>query len=190
MLLLGGCGGGAARAPVLPAASPAMPATENRLRIGDELQIRLDTSGTQAGAATGPELVTVTIDENGEISLKLVGRVTAAGSSPRELSERIEAHYVPRFYVRMNVTVTVAPRFFYVMGEVRNPGRFGWSDDTTVLKAISTAGSFTDYANRRQLEVIRGKERFLVDTEELRRNPQKDPAVRPGDTVLVPRSIF
>jgi polysaccharide export outer membrane protein len=93
--------------------------------------------------------------------------------------------------VRCAVSVLVAQRYFYVGGEVKNPGRFLWSEDTTLMKAINTASGFTDYANRRKVQLARGKEPLQIfDCEELLRHPAKDVPVRPGDTVTVPRSIF
>jgi polysaccharide export outer membrane protein len=157
-----------------------------RLRSGDELVVRMDTGQPQAQAPPSD----VTIDEDGDISLPLVGRIKAAGLTASELAERIQANYVPRYYVRCTATVLVAQRFFYVGGEVRNPNRFLWSEDTTLLKAVNTAGGFTDYANRRKVQLIRGKEPQVFDCEELQRNPTKDVAIRPGDSITVPRSIF
>ena len=158
-----------------------------RLRSGDQLSIRMDTGQMPSSQAPPSE---VTIDEDGNISLPLVGRIKAAGLTASELAERIQANYVPRYYVRCTVTVLVASRFFYVGGEVRSPSRFLWSEDTTLLKAINTAGGFTDYANRSKVQLIRSKETRVFDCEELQRNPSKDVAIRPGDSITVPRSIF
>ena len=158
-----------------------------RLRPGDQIQIHLDFTG----APNQPvQTLDLNVDEAGEISLPLVGHVKAAELTPSELAERIQANYVPRYYVRCTATVLVAQRYFYIGGEVRNPGRFPWSDDTTLLKAISTASGFTDYANRRKVELIHGSERHVYDCEDIQRNPVKDPPVRPGDTITVLRSIF
>jgi protein involved in polysaccharide export with SLBB domain len=159
-----------------------------RLRTGDELSIRID-----AGAATGPSPTPsdVTIDDQGNIALPLVGQIKAAGLTTSELAEHIQSNYVPRYYVRCTASVIVAQRFFYVGGEVKNPGRFLWSEDTTLMKAINTASGFTDYANRGKVQLARGKgPPQFFDCQELLRNPAKDVPVRPGDTVTVPRSIF
>lgn len=163
-------------------------ATETLLRNGDQLQIRLDMGGqaTQTAAQTQE----ITIDENGEVSLPLIGIVKATGLTPSQLQERVAANYVPRFYVRCNVTVIVLQRFFYVGGEVRGPSRYGWTEDVTLLKAINTACGFTDYANRRKVELVRNGQRSPIDFEELRRDPTKDFPIQPGDTIWVPRSIF
>jgi len=161
---------------------------ETRLRVGDQLQIRLETGG-QAGAAS--QLLDVVVDENGQVSLPLIGAVAAAGKTSSELAEQVQSRYVPQFYVRCLVSILTAQRFFYVGGEVRSSGRFPWTEDITLLKAINTAGGFSDYANRGRVEVSReagGKEVF--NCENLRRNPAQDVPIRPGDRIEVPRSFF
>ena len=159
-----------------------------RLRTGDMLTIRIDAGGAQAGGT--PTSTDLSVDEDGNISLPLIGSIKAAGLTASDLAESIQANYVPRYYVRCTATVLIAQRFFYVGGEVRNPGRFAWSDDTTLMKALSTASGFTDYANRRKVELVRGSDRRIYDCEDLQRNPSKDVTIRPGDTITVPRSIF
>ncbi len=159
-----------------------------RLRTGDEIVVRID-----AGAATavmGGSPTDAIIDDQGNIELPLIGQIKAAGFTTSELAERIESNYVPRYYVRCTASVLVAQRFFYVGGEVKNPGRFLWSEDTTLLKAINTASGFTDYANRRKVQLVHGKTTETYDCEDLQRHPAKDVPIRPGDTLTVPRSIF
>lgn len=159
--------------------------SEARLRVGEQLQVRLET-----GIANANQAYDLTIDGKGDITLPLVGKIRATGSTPAEVAERIEASYVPRFYVRCTATVLVSVRFFYIGGEVRAPGRLNWTEDVTLLKAINTAGGFTDYANRGRVEVSRGKEKRIYDYEEFRQHPEKDIHIQPGDSIYVPRSIF
>jgi polysaccharide export outer membrane protein len=159
-----------------------------RLRPGDALSIRID-----AGAPTGPTptAVDVTVDDQGNIELPLVGQIKAAGLTDSELAERIQSNYVPRYYVRCSASVLIAQRFFYVGGEVKNPGRFLWSQDTTLMKAINTASGFTDYASRGKVQLARGKEPLQIfNCDDLMRHPAKDVPIRPGDTITVPRSVF
>jgi len=158
------------------------------LRTGDAIQIRMDTGGSSSATPVTSDL---SIDEDGNISLPLVGSIKAAGLTPTELAERIQANYVPRYYVRCTATVLVAQRrFIYVGGEVRNPGRFPWSEDMTLMKAINTASGFTDYANRQKAQLTREGKLEVYNCEELQRNPSKDPVIRPGDSITIPRSIF
>jgi len=191
--LLLGCGLFGCSTPPKPKVTAGTAAGDDqvagRLRAGDQLQIRIDAGiATQAGSDVPSD---VDVDEDGNISLPLVGRIKAEGLTASELAEHIQANYVPRYYVRCNATVLISQRFFYVGGEVRNPNRFVWSEDTTLMKAISTASGFTDYANHRKVQLVRGKEPPQVfDCDELQRNPSKDVPIRPGDTITVPRSIF
>ena len=176
---------------VAPPRPKSMAATKDdisgRLRPGDELSIRIDAGPMQSAPVQASDVI---IDEDGEISLPLVGHIKATGLTPSELAEHIQANYVPRYFVRCTATVLVAARFFYIGGEVHNPGRFQWIEEMTLLKAINTAAGFTDYANRRKVQLTRGKQQQEYDCEELQRNPYKDVPLRPGDTVTVPRSIF
>jgi polysaccharide export outer membrane protein len=158
---------------------------ETRLRNGDQVTIRLDTGGNQP-----PQSLDVLIDGNGEISLPLIGRIKAGGSTPGDLGERIQASYVPRYYVHCNAAVLATVRFFYVGGEVRAPSRYNWTEDVTLLKAINTAGGFTDFANRRKVEVARDKGKQAFDCDELRQHPDKDVPIQPGDSIYIPRSLF
>lgn len=159
--------------------------TGSRLRVGDQISVRLDTGGDQKA-----EMVECSIDENGEISMALIGHVHAAGATASELGERIQASYVPRYYVRCTATVLVTIRFYYVGGEVHGPGRNNWTEDMTLMKAINTAGGFTDFANRGKVEITRGKNKQVFNADDLRQHPVKDVPIQPGDIIYVPRSIF
>jgi len=165
--------------------SSPVKATENRLRVGDQIVVRVETNANQP-----VQTLEISVDENGEISLPLVGRIKASGLSPSELQERIQANYVPRYYVRCTALVLVSARFFYLGGEVRAPGRYPWTDDITLMKAIMTGGGFSDYANRKKVEITRNKETRRINCEDLRAHPDKDVSVQPGDSINIPRSIF
>lgn len=181
-----GCGLFGAAKPAQPA-RPSNPNIETRLRVGDQIQVRLETGGQ---STTGTQLYDLIIDGTGQISLPLIGSVAAAGKTTSELAESIQSRYVPRFYVRCSPLVVTAARFFYVGGEVRSPSRFQWTEDITLIKAINTAGGFTDYASRGKVEVIREAAKETYDYEDLRRNPAKDVPIHPGESIWVPRSVF
>jgi len=159
-------------------------AIESQLRIGDQIEVRIDLpSGSQ-------QVHVAVIDGDGKISLPLIGTLEAVGLTSGKLAERIQASYVPKFYVRCNVTILPSQRFFYMGGEVRNPGRHSWDEDMSLLKAIDTAGGFTDFANKKKVELTRGGKKMEIDCEELRNDPSKDMSILPGDSVRVSRGIF
>lgn len=181
-----GCG-----TPSAPAKSPAAAPEEiaregeSRLRSGDPLQVRVETSPN-----VPPQLSEVTVDDEGYIALPLIGRIKAEGLTTSELADAIQKAYVPRYYVRCTANVQAPVRYVYIGGEVRQPGRFPWTKDMTLSKAISTASGFNEFANRNRVELTRGRVKTVYDCEEIRRHPEKDVPILPGDSIYVPRSIF
>ena len=91
------------------------------------------------------------------------------------------------------MTVVVKPglRFYSVGGEVKQPGRQQYAGQITVLRAIVTCGDFTEFANRRKVEIIRASgQREVMDCNKARKDPMKfDRPICPGDAIFVPRSL-
>jgi len=75
---------------------------------------------------------------------------------------------------------------YYLNGEVRRPDAYKLEDGTTVIKAITIAGGFTDKASPSRVRIIRkinGKE------EKLERVKMDEP-IMPDDIIVVPESFF
>lgn len=181
----------------VPAASsstrPAVPAAVGNvgglglIRIGDSVTVTF--SDTPANVVIPP--VQVRIGEDGHIPLPMNQAVLAAGKTVRQLEQEIRDLLVPRFYKQMTVTVKTEERFYFVGGEVRNPNRFYYAGQITVLRAIDTAGGFTDFANRRRIELTRQDGRkIVVNYNKALRDPKLDPEVYPNDQIVVPRRLF
>ena len=172
------------------AASGGMPSgdlTAARFQVGDTVTV--DYSGT-GGADKIPENVQ-TITEDGTIILPYIGLVHAAGLTTGELQQKIHDLYVPKFYTQLTVNVSCQQRVYYVGGEVKQPGRLLYSGETTVTKAIQSAGDFTDFANRKKVKLIRANGQVIkVNCIKAAQDPSLDPPVYPNDQILVPRRIF
>jgi protein involved in polysaccharide export with SLBB domain len=65
-----------------------------------------------------------------------------------------------------------------------------YTQDLTVLGAISAAGGFTEYADQRKVRLIRQGRAQLVDVKAVRRNPSLDIQLLPGDQIEVPQSFW
>lgn len=130
------------------------------------------------------------IKENGTITLPLIGSIYAVGKTTGELQNEIYTNYVPKYYVRVNVTVSSGERVYYVGGEVRSPGTELYRDGTTLTKAIQSAGGLTDFASHKNVWLTHGGKRIKVNYDEALRDPSKDPAVYPDDQIEVKRSIW
>ena len=131
------------------------------------------------------------IREDGTIALLLNQTFTAVGKTIVELEKEIRDRYVPKLFVNLTATVRVHDRFFYVGGEVRLPSRQEYRSDITVLGAVAAAGGFTDFANRKRVQIIRGDNRKLkVNCEMARERPELDLPIYPNDRVIVPRRFW
>jgi polysaccharide biosynthesis/export protein VpsN len=144
-----------------------------------------------SGIPNPPETHNERINEKGQITLQLLGSVTAAGKSAAQLQEEIQQGYVPKYFQRLVVTVQTENRFFFVRGEVKNPSRLVYAGGLTVLKAIAAAGDFTDFAQKKSVELRRMDGRqFIINANKARRNKALDLPVVPGDEIFVPRRLW
>lgn len=161
-------------------------ASPDIIRVGDKLTIRL------TDIPDPPEPIEVRVREDGMISLILGVQIQAAGKKSGELETLIHQEYVPKYFQRLTVNVKCEERVFYVDGEVRKPDRYIYTGEMTVLKAISTAGGFTEFAKKNKVEVTRasGGKPIVVDCVKALRNPKLDIPVYPGDRIFVHKRIW
>lgn len=151
-----------------------------RLHIGDSVIITFD--GPPGGVAPHEEI----IKEDGTITLPDVGHVKAAGKTSGELQDAIHDKYVPGIYTRLTVTVKTGDRVFFVRGDVKAPGRQIYTGPITLTKAITSAGDFTDFSNRRNVVLTRANgQRYVIDCVKILDGKKPDPAVYPGDQIDV-----
>jgi len=87
--------------------------------------------------------------------------------------------------------------FFYIMGEVKKPGSYKFTqEDLTLVGAIGTAGGFTNIAARRKTRIIRvenGVEKIItvnVDAITSAGRKIQDVRIKPNDIIIVPQSFF
>jgi protein involved in polysaccharide export with SLBB domain len=154
-------------------------------RVGDTIIVTL------SGVPDVPEPHQGPITEDGTINMPDIGKVQAAGKTAGELQNEIHDLYVPRFYTHITVTVNTGDRVYYVSGEVKAPGRQLYVGQTTVTKAITSAGDFTDFANHKKVWLIRiNGDRTKVNVDRVLAGKAEDPSVYPGDQITVPRRIW
>jgi polysaccharide export outer membrane protein len=158
-----------------------------RIAVGDTVTVTLTGIPVELPPYVKP------ITDDGTITLPDVGRIQAAGKTPGELETDIHDLYVPKIYTHLGVTVITASenRVYFVRGEVKSPGRLVYVGPTTVTKAITSAGDFTDFANRAKVYLIRSNgKRFKLDCDKILNGEAPDPPVYPGDQITVKRRIL
>jgi len=97
--------------------------------------------------------------------------------------------------VHGDIVTVLEKDVFYIRGEVARPGSYFLENGMTLMKAISVAGGFTQFANRRDIEVIRadpstGQKKVTVDLKAIENGKKEDLPLHSNDTIIVPRRIF
>jgi polysaccharide export outer membrane protein len=135
-----------------------------------------------------PQPIEVRIPEDGRITLPYNMNVYAIGKTVSQLQDEIRGLYVPKLFVRLTVNIKTEDRVYFVGGEVRNPARQAYLSDITVLRAIDTVGGFTDFANRKKIELRRANgEVHYISWDKARKDAKLDLRVYPNDQIIVHR---
>jgi len=138
-----------------------------------------------------PELtMRQTVRPDGKMSMPLLGDVVVNGFTPNEIRDKLTAG-LKEFIVNPNVMVEVImvrSKKFTITGEIGRPGSYPLTGPTTVMDAITNAGGFRDFANRKKIVVIRGEERFKFNYNDVIKGKNRDQNIElvDGDLIVVP----
>jgi polysaccharide export outer membrane protein len=100
---------------------------------------------------------TVPVRPDGQISLPLVGDMTAAGKTAVELQGELRVS-LAKFVKDPEVNVIVSDirsQRINVIGEVTKPGTFPLTQSMGVLDAVAQAGGLRDFAKKKNMYVLR-----------------------------------
>jgi polysaccharide export outer membrane protein len=136
----------------------------------------------------------VAVRSDGKISLPLLNDVQAAGLTPKQLRDwLVEAskEYFEDPAVSVGVKLMNSRKVF-ITGEVHKPGPYPLVGPTTVLELISLAGGLKDYADRKNILIVRNENgrqtSYLFNYKDVvsRKNLKQNIELKPHDTVIVP----
>lgn len=95
------------------------------------------------------------VNDSGEIVIPLIGPIFVWSLSIREARNKIQKE-VDQFFSDATVIVNLGSFKISVLGEVNNPGTyFIFNDRLTILEAISLAGDLREFANRKEITLVR-----------------------------------
>jgi polysaccharide export outer membrane protein len=171
--------------------------TVTPLKVNTKLEDLRASVDRRAGIGGQSQAVRVTPE--GTVSLPAIGPVQAQGLTLAELQKEVFERYRQEIegIEAIPVLVQRAPRYVYVLGEVFRPGRFELTGPTTLLQAISLAGSWHVGANLRQIVVFRRGDDWrlmatMVNIDAALRGRQPIPPgelwIDDSDVVIVPKS--
>ena len=167
------------------AASNADNPVATLLQIGDEILVSFADTPNPIPA------IVDSIKEDGSIILIYNQKFQAAGKTIGRLQAEIHDRYVPTYFKYLTVSIKPQDRFFNVSGEVRNPGRSIYIGRTTVLRAITIAGGFTDFSRKSKVLITRAGGKILhEDCSKALLHPELDLEVFPGDEIHVYRRLW
>jgi len=157
-----------------------------------ELAVKPDVSAYHLGPGDRLEIRVLGADElNGQYSVQddgmirmlLVGAVPAAGLTPDQVQESIEAKLkAGRFLTQPHASVAVLfYRAFYILGEVASPGGYSYVSGMKVLSAVAAAHGYTYRAKQDYVIITRNGENMKADIMS---------AIQPDDIIRVPERYF
>lgn len=165
------------------------PRVSSTLGPGDVFEVRVYQEPELSGVyRVGP---------HGDIVFPLCRRVQVAGLTANAVAERLRTclgqGYIRGAYVSVIVKEFNSQKIF-VFGEVQKPGTFVYDDGMTIVQAITVAGGFSKGAAQNSSSVTRlvdGQEQKIkVPVQDIALGKAPNFALKPGDIVYVPESLF
>lgn len=164
---------------------------QRTLRAGDRVIVTLRPS-----IAGRQETIEDIIDDEGMITLPLLGEFPVTEMTTSEAARIIAREYVERgYYIEMIVNVVNASKRdevveeYSVTGEINRRGRFPLRDGITLWQAIIAAGDVTAYASDTVLLTRAGVTRsFNIDR--IKKGRTVDPEIRNGDIIQIKARLF
>jgi len=129
------------------------------------------------------------VDSVGNITLPLVGKVYAKGSTLDALHERIDKK-IGLYFKEFSTDVKLLNFTVSVLGDVKVPGTFNiYRENMTVLDVIAMAKGLEIYADRKKVILIRNNdfkvEKQIIDLTNDEFIGTKYYYVKPGDVIYV-----
>ena len=157
--------------------SYAQNAAAYKLDVGDKVHITVFDEPDLTGDFD--------VNDQGIVSLPLIGQVHIAGMTLSEAQDFITQKYAANYLINPRVNVQILNyRPFYVIGEVKTPGSYAYVNGITVLNAVALAGGYTPRGNPNNIVV-----KHANSSNEEKPIGEND-VVQPGDIIRVNQKLF
>lgn len=145
-----------------------------KLKSNDELYIQINsldegaanifsnaanqsTRSTGTISPYGASLMSYSVDKEGYLLMPVIGNIFVKNKTLSQVSE-ILMDSLNHVLNQPLVTVKLVNRYVSILGEVRNPGHYPYSQEKlSIYDAIGLAGDITDYGNRDNVILVRNE---------------------------------
>lgn len=132
------------------------------------------------------------VDLAGNISLPLIGQVSAANLTTAQLDDQLTEKLGSKYLEHPDVSVAIKSSTAHVVtvdGAVREGGSYPVAGPISLIQAVAMAKGTTEDANARRVAVFRTvsgqRQAAAFDLTSIRRGQAPDPQIYPGDIVVV-----
>lgn len=157
---------------------------------GDVLQVAFYAGGEKQEDFTGA------VSPLGTVTCPLLGELKVAGLTTYDISKTMTEKLRQDYFVDPQVLVSVKDYGgqVWVVGAVKNPGPYPFSEGLSALKACLLAGGFTDFASLTRVKVTRvvngHPKSMVVNLTRVMQGKADDPPLMRSDRVEVPQRRF
>jgi protein involved in polysaccharide export with SLBB domain len=184
-------------AAIAPVASRVIPGAyvlddKRKLLPGDRVSFQIVEDRTNA--------IPLLVAESSELDIPYIGRINVAGKTCKELANEIKMLLEQDYYYQATVIIGLDALAkvlgkVYVWGPVRTQGpiEIPANETFTAGKAILRAGGFGDFANRKEVKIVRktptGNVTLKVNMVEVleKGHTDQDIPLEPEDFIIVPQ---
>ena len=126
---------------------------------------------------------------DGKITMPLIGELEAGTLTPQQLSTSIKEH-LSKYMTNPDVNVfvqEVRSKKYYIDGEVNRPGPYPLITPIRVFEALSNGSGFRDFANQKDIRILRGDKIFHFNYKDVTRGKhlEQNIYVENGDHIIV-----
>lgn len=134
----------------------------------DILQVRnlqstkylVDNAGTSGSTSTSGSIEqgqTFQVEEDGKVTLPVIGHIAVAGLTRYEAAQKIEHLYRDSLLKNPIIELKILNLKVTLLGEVKSPGNIPLvKENTTLIDVLGQAGGLTNNANEKNIKIIRG----------------------------------
>lgn len=174
-----------------------------KLRAGDTISFQILEDRIWNSLDVPKPLV---VTDSGEVDVPYIGRVMAVDKTCKEVADDIKAALEKDYYNKATVVLSlnIANRILgriYIWGQVHNQGalEIQMNENLTAGQAILKAGGLLDFADRKNVQVVRGaagekgeKRTFNLDMKQILEagHTELDVVLQPGDLIIVPSKLW